>query len=483
MRRNWKCLISAALLGTLLAFSACGTDDPPAVTAPAGEQPTADVPADTTPDAPGAGDATGAAAGDLRDLGGQHFVVGNWWANWNVDEADPDTAEDEARLFDRIEAFDDHNFTMEVRRMGGWAEVRDMIPLEIMAGSREVHIWHMEAAWFGTMQNQNLFAPLREEFFNMPGGITNWHHGTIDVSRRNGIPYGWATGVINGGGVYFNMRLLEEAGIDPELPFDLQASGDWTWDAFMDIARAATRDLDGDGIPDTWGIATFGQDFLVRALVSNNAHYVGIDEGRFTNTTNTPEFLEALTWANNLGEEGVTMPEPEGMGWDFFISAFNNGMAAMRAAGDYVAGAQVNPNLDDPWGFVSFPMGPRAQAHRFSGNHNFQAIPVSFDEQDVSDIMYAFNLWYRPLPDFDDPLGWTAGAFASHYHPRSVNETLVMFSRNSDLMTPDFHTLVPGGMPHGPNFGWRIWHGNDPAVILEEAQPIWEEYLARANNE
>lgn len=420
---------------------------------------------------------------NIRDLGGQHFIIGNWWSNWHVDTFEPQTEEAEARLFDRIDVMERYNFTMEVRRMGGWGEVRDMIPLEIMAGGRDVHIWYMEPAWFGTMNNQRLFAPLRDEFFDAATGL-NWHMGTIDASRREGVPHGFALGIVPGGGVFFNMRLLEEAGLDPELPFDLQLAGNWTWDTFMDVARATTRDLTGDGIPDTWGVATFGQEFLERALISNNAMFVGMDPdtGRFLNTTNTPEFLEALEWANDLGTEGVTMPEPEGMGWNFFIPAFENGMAAMRAAGEHESGS-IGNNLSDPWGFVAFPKGPRADTHRFMGNTNFQAIPVNFSAEEVDDIMFAHRQWVRPMPTFDDPLAWTAGAFAAHYHPRSVNETLMMFSRNPGLMSPAFHLIVPGGMPHGPEFGWRIWHGNDPAVILEEAQPRWNDYLARANGD
>jgi len=332
----------------------------------------------------------------------------------------------------------------------------------------------MEGGWFGTMHAQGLLAPLKNEYFDPDSGI-NWNRSTIEASMRNGVPHAWAIGDVDGGGVYFNMRLLQEAGLEPELPFDLQAAGDWTWDAFMDVARATTRDLDGDGIPDTWGIATFGQEFLEQTLVSNGAKYVGLDPatGRFVNTTNTPEFLEALTWANNLGEENVTMPEPEGMGWDFFVSAFNNGMAAMRAAGGYVAGAQVNPNLNDPWGFVVFPKGPRASTYRFMGNMNFNAIPVNFNEQEVDNIMFALRKWVRPLPGFDDPLGWMPGEYTNHYSRRSVDETMKLYTRNPDLMEPAIHALVPGGMPHGEQFGWRIWQGAlTPLLSLRKPSPF-----------
>lgn len=484
MTRNWKFLLTAMLLVVVLAFAACGSDD--------GEEDTSTTnnnqqQAGNQPPAGGGGndDDTGAPPppppAPSRDLGGMHITIGNWWSDWNVSDAEPTTAEAEARLFDRIDAFEEYNFSMEVRRMGDWGGVRDMIPVEIMAGSREVHIWHMEPSWFAAMVSQNLFAPLADSYFDAATGL-DWHRSTLEASRRNGVIHGFALGPITGGGIYFNMRLFEDAGLDPHLPFDLQMRGEWTWDAFMDIARATTRDLTGDGSPDTFGLVTFGADFLERAIVSNGAMFTGMDDdGNFVNMTTTPEFLEALTWANSLADEGVLMFEPEGTGWDFFVAAFNNGMAAMRSAGNYVAGAHINPNLEDPWGFVAFPMGPRANTHLFHGNHNFQAIPVNFSQEEVDDIMFAFHQWYRPLEGFDDPNAWMAGAFTVHYSERSVEETMALFTRNGDLMRPNFNGFIPG-IPTGPQFGWRIWNNNDPAVIVEEAQPVWNTYINNANS-
>jgi len=357
-----------------------------------------------------------------------------------------------------------------------------------MGGSRDVHLWHVGPDWFAGLNRQGMFAPLDLAWFNDDYG-TNWHMSTIEASMINGVPFAFNQGAINGGGIYFNQRLFEEAGLDPELPFDLQLRGEWTWDAFRDIAQQLTRDLTGNGVPDVFGVTTFPQDFMSRALTSNGINSVGFDPAtqRFTNITNTPEFIEAFNWAQTIHDDGSVQPQPEGGEWNFFIDAFNSGQAAMRSGGDYLAGGQINPNLDDPWGFVSFPIGPRANTHLFNGNHNFITVANTFNREEAQEIVHMYNLWYRALPGWDVTSGWVAGAHANHRNPRSVNETMMLFARNSDHMSPCFRSMA--GIPEGPNgfgatFAWSMWQeGTDVAAVIEAGQLVWNDMLARANGD
>lgn len=41
-------------------------------------------------------------------------------------------------------------------------------------------------------------------------------------------------------GVFFNKRLLNDAGVDPEEIYDLQAKGEWTWEAFEALCEKLT---------------------------------------------------------------------------------------------------------------------------------------------------------------------------------------------------------------------------------------------------
>ncbi|MCL2405019.1 MAG: extracellular solute-binding protein [Defluviitaleaceae bacterium] len=482
MKRNFKFLVAAMLLVLALAFTAACTgngDDP----APP-DQPTVETTPEPPPPPSDDDDDDDEVVEDVpaRDLGGIEIVIGNWWGYYDTDTYEPSTAQAEARLEDRIYVEQRYNFRIREVRMGGWGEVRDMIPIEIASGSRDVHVWLMQPDWFATMHAQNMFNPIPDNLF---GEGINWMQSAIDGTRRDGQAHGWATGLIEGGGIYFNMRLLEEAGIDPQLPFDLQLRGEWTWDALTELLIQTTRDLTGDGLMDTWGMASFSVDMLERAVASNGAMYIDVDPatGEFLNATTRPEFIEALTWVNQLQDLGVLMERPEGAEWNFFVDAFNNAQVAFRSAGSYVAGAQINPNLDDPWGFVAFPLGPRATTHQMMGNANLSAIPINFSAEEVEAIMFAINQWSRPMPEWDDPDAWMAGAFTNHYHPRSVEETMAMITRAPGHVRPSFHGLVPGRIPGlaGELFAWEMWHGHDPAYIIENAQPTWLEYLARGN--
>src|SRR5262249_30830712 len=48
--------------------------------------------------------------------------------------------------------------------------------------------------------------------------------------------------------MYYNRDLLASAGLDPPRP-------GWTWDEFAAACRAVTRDRDGDGRIDVWGVS------------------------------------------------------------------------------------------------------------------------------------------------------------------------------------------------------------------------------------
>jgi len=126
-------------------------------------------------------------------------------------------------------------------------------------------------------------------------------------------------------------------------------------------------------------------------------------------------------------------------------------------------------------------MGPRAANHYAFVGGNFLAIPHFFTPEEVDNIMFAFRMWYRPLEE-DDPLGWQTGEFMRHQDPRSIEETMVNFTRNADFHILPHHVLIPDGMPHGASFAFRVWTGeHQPAGILEEAQQVWNETLERAN--
>ena len=458
----------------IFAFAACNNggneEQPPQTNNPTTNQ----QETTTTPETP---------AEPVRDLGGLEIVIGNWWADENSDTVEPTSFTERLRWDDRMELERTHNFRIHSQNyFGTWGDHRDLLSLQLNAGNRDVHIWIMEPTWFSTMHGQGLFAGIDPAHFEH--GDINWNQDVLRLTTRDGRPHAFSNETLFSSGVYFNMRLFEEAGLPADYPFQLQAEGRWNWDTFTEMLRSLSRDLDNDGINDTWGMASFNDDFLSQALASNGAGYVSIDPatGAFVNATSSPEFLETLIWARYLRDERLAMHEEDIDGeWNFFIDAFNTGLAATRAAAHYVASGQILPNLADPWGFVSFPEGPSARGGHWSwAAPNFNAIPHFYTEQEIDDIMFALRLWNRELPDSEDD-DWKIGEYARHFEPRSVDETMVNFTRVSDFQVFPAHQLIPGGIDIGPNWAWRVWGDADPATIIEEATLILDERLAQVN--
>jgi multiple sugar transport system substrate-binding protein len=63
--------------------------------------------------------------------------------------------------------------------------------------------------------------------------------------------------------VYFNKDLFDAAGL--AYPAD-----DWTWDDFLATAQALTKDLDGDGVTDQYGLGTEASVFRVAPFIWQN---------------------------------------------------------------------------------------------------------------------------------------------------------------------------------------------------------------------
>jgi hypothetical protein len=147
------------------------------------------------------------------------IVIGSWFDSTCTETVDLSAASifERMRWEDRMDLEVIHDFRIRHVQMGDWGTVRDMLPLELAAGNRDVHVWIMEAAWFNTLVRDNAFAPLKPEHFTDAFGI-NWNAGVAEVATIEGTQYAWSAGVDFGGGIYFNMRLFEEAGLPRAYP-------------------------------------------------------------------------------------------------------------------------------------------------------------------------------------------------------------------------------------------------------------------------
>jgi ABC-type glycerol-3-phosphate transport system substrate-binding protein len=292
-----------------------------------------------------------------------------------------------------------------------------------------------------------------------------------------GKVYSFSNGInlTNAQVVFFNKRLFREAGLDPNLPYDMQKAGTWTWDNYLNICKQLTRDINNDGIMDTYALPRdLSTDILDAIISSNGATYVDKDaSGKFVNASNRPEFLEALQFAIRLNNEGVMKPRADGTNWDWYKSEFADGNVAMRIDESYVWGELQN--MRDDWGVVLFPKGPRSPTYRVFTRENVMVVPATFSEAEVEQILYALNLWYTPVTD-----DWKSGMYNTFRDSRAVDETLALI-RDTSLHMSKNYVFIPG-LNRG-NIAWEMWyHEGDPAQLIESVSANWNNLIADVNS-
>jgi ABC-type glycerol-3-phosphate transport system substrate-binding protein len=257
----------------------------------------------------------------------------------------------------------------------------------------------------------------------------------------------------------------------------MQKAGTWTWNAFMDLCKRLTRDINNDGIIDTYALtADLSTETLDAIVASNGANYVDKDaSGKFVNASGRPEFLQALQYSLRLYNEGVLMPRPQDSNWDWYKSMFLGGKVAMLVAQQYTA--QELREMTDDWGFVLFPKGPNVSTYRYSSDENVFVIPATYSAEEVDKILYAFQLWNTPIDD--DPDAWKDDQYSIYRDSRAVDETLAMI-RDPKYGSMKYYVFIPG-LERG-DIAWNMWwDGVDPAQLVESVSQSWDALINDAN--
>lgn len=92
--------------------------------------------------------------------------------------------------------------------------------------------------------------------------------------------------------IYYNKDLFRRAGLDPEKP-------PRSWEEFATVARALTRDLNGDGKADRWGFEFTDHATLFECLLIQNGGEL-FDRRTRSMLFNSPEGVEALQYLVDL---------------------------------------------------------------------------------------------------------------------------------------------------------------------------------------
>ena len=403
------------------------------------------------------------------DFGGATVTIYDYWSGDGARVAEP-TEEQQAQYDYRDWLMETYNVVIEQKQGGDWNTCAEEMINFVSASDGSYRAYIIEPGKVGSLVANGVAAPVKYDF-----SAEKWNQATINAWSINGNVYGMSTGASEPRGcVYFNKRLMEEAGIDWNEIYDMQAAGTWTWAKFEELCAKATRDIDNDGVIDVWGVSGSGDDMYVLATFGNGGSFFDFDaEGKLQPTMNSQATVDALNWGKTI-QANYWMHTPEGANWDWYKEAWKAGSFAFYIYQTY-GGFNDNSemaDMEDEWGCVAFPVPNEGDTYIHVASENTTLIPNVYTEEEVSKIAFIIDMWTNATPGYDDEFGWIGNKY-NFTDDRAVDETYAMLREGEHGRDNKVVYLGTQNDILGNSLLWQL-AGGDVASLIEAGMPAWQ---------
>ena len=333
------------------------------------------------------------------DFGGMEVAIYDWWTNPDAAPANKQQ-EDQANYRKYLE--DTYNFKCVQKDLqAGWGDHPAQVANYCITGGDDARIFIIDQRSALTGAANGLWADI-SKVPDIDWNKKKWNKAVCGV-----LPgYTFAVGMPEPRQcIFFNKRVLEENGFDPDEPYNLQKAGKWTWAKFEEMCDALTKDTNNDGIIDQYALSGFNSEFAAPAIYSNGGAITGRDSNGKLYLDLSDKTMEAWNWVRDIFVK-YNKPAEEGANWDYFKSDFLNGFTAFYNDQEY--DAQPNgmlADMKDDWGMVCFPLGPNGDGKYFTMNQdNMLVIPAYYSQDKVNKIFKIYDLWSDDVPGYDDQI-------------------------------------------------------------------------------
>lgn len=309
----------------------------------------------------------------------------------------------------------------------------------------------LQAAGLQPFDETRWFTPAIEQTY-----LFDKHWGLQVASKYVAAPSGYF--------VTFNKSLVASAG-DYDL-YQLTREKKWTWDVYRTIAKAVTKDTDGDGVPDIWGTGAtaWGQE-----AISNGVEFIGQNaEGKWVCTINTPAGIRALQFLYDMNYG-------DGTRWDAPSSgearqAFAEGKICFNwAAMNHINGpTQTIYNSNHDYGIVPMPLGPDATEYVAMHNDN-DLLVIQSTQTDLDVLVGILNEWALIVNDTESYLDVLDDGRCRTEEDKEmmIEYILPNFKLNYAKMTPEIWDAADEGIVSGVSY-----NGLTPAAAIEQWEPV-----------
>lgn len=453
------------------------TETPSATKAPGNPEPTVTPTATSAPAPTKTPEPTIAPDSRVRDLGGMEIVIGIPYYSKK-----PNTPEYKALQEYRKELMETYHFTIREENIYELGDPTQLFQTAATLGDPSVHVYLINSQ--DLHHNSHLFYDL-STLSEFDFSDDKWNDAvTKSMSYQGGI-YGISpltSELPQIGGILYNKRLFEEAGLDPELPYKLQAQGEWTWDNFKKLCATLTRDTDKDGTTDVYALCSYGGEMLEQLLSSTGSQIVTIENGTFVNNAESDKVQKAAAFAQELSLSGYERLRTQDDSWNYYMTAFSSGKAAMQFTKTNVLYDTYDSytHMTDELGFVCCPKMDDTVDYSMVSAGYVAVIPAFFDAKTASDIAFAYNLWTNPVPEDDTcDFDWRNLYEEVTLDEKALTDTLPYYYEKNRGEVPA-HTLVTHDADY--TFYFLMPFTDAPlAQTLQELSSILDVDVTKAN--
>ncbi len=424
------------------------------------------------------GESKSAEKKTFEDLGGMDIIVGDWYteASTLADRTD-EFGKKQNQYWEEIQK--QYNFTIKRDAVFSYTDAKKDYVNSVMANNPKFQLYYL----YQEFVSEPLMKGLMYDLSTLPEFNFDEEKWNPTVKELMSIGDGiWGMSPENEprGGIFYNKRLFKEAGINEEEPYELQASGEWTWDKFEEYCKKLTKDTDGDGKTDQYAMASFSKYYLPMCAANNNATFVSRNkDGKYENAITTSEFKNAMNWGVDLIKKGYIQPKPENAAWDWYKAAFRDGESAMQTAEVYEISAFAD--MEDDWGFVMFPYNQDTKdaTNKTTPNDNIVVMPSCFDADTAEKIAFAYDLYTEPVEGYTPEEQVLEKYYTQFRDDRAVDETISMMLQQEHKSTS--YLPMISEIDYG-DFCYSVYAmATTPAKKIEELSAKWGSQIDKVN--
>ena len=158
----------------------------------------------------------------------------------------------------------------------------------------------------------------------------------------------------------FNKELCEGAGYPAETLFQAVRDGEWDYDMMLEVARKISKDTDGDGVNDIWGVAL---DCDGNEAWTNGTGPIVFDEAqdKWISNVMDPQLIPALQFMSDISQNDVQTPVAGGIGRGDRRTLFYQGKCGFAGLYGGNFGDENLGSMEAEFGLLPMPKGPDAE--------------------------------------------------------------------------------------------------------------------------